>query len=163
TTEQGATATVGVENQTGTTGTQYSHNQAVLATNKAVTLTPTTVPTVTLPDLEYTYTLRGTAGPTDITPKPLQPNSHQHTSNQLGPEGNQIASSELYDGRLRLRQTQTPAPQANGGRNIVDTAYDGRGLAVKTSTFWNSLAPADALAAFNDVDVLNQQRITYDN
>ncbi len=102
------------------------------------------------PIVEYAYTLRDT-GPNAVTIK------------RLGPNGNQITSYELYDGRLRLRQTQTPAAQANGGRNVVDLAYDRRGMSAKSSTFWNSAAPADTLVAFNDVDVLNQQRLTYDN
>ncbi|GAA3233025.1 RHS repeat-associated core domain-containing protein [Dactylosporangium siamense] len=102
------------------------------------------------PDLEYGYTLRNTAANAVSTKK-------------LGPNGNVVTSYELYDGRLRLRQTQAPAPQAVGGRAITDTTYDARGLTAKTSSFWNNAAPADTIAAFNDTDVLNQHRYSYDN
>ena len=152
TTEQGATATVGVENPTGTTGTQSSHNQAVLATNKAVTLTPNTTPTVTLPDLEYTYTLTGSTT-----------TANSVTTKTLTPAGTQQASYQLYDGHFRLRQTQTPADQAHGGRIVTDTAYDTRGQVVKTSAFWNSAAPSGTtLLSFADTAVQNQHRYTYD-
>ncbi|WP_433077762.1 RHS repeat-associated core domain-containing protein [Dactylosporangium sp. CA-052675] len=108
-------------------------------------------PTTTLPDIEYAYTLRSTGGPNTVTTKKLAAN------------GNQVVSYELYDGLMRLRQTQAPGPQANGGRVITDTAYDGRGLVAKTSTFWNNAAPTDSVAGFNDIDVLTQHRFTYDN
>jgi RHS repeat-associated protein len=107
-------------------------------------------PTTATPDLAYAYTL------SDIATNNVQ-------TKKLGPNGNQITSYQLYDGRLRPRQTQTPAPQANGGRIITDTAYDTRGLTAKTTVFWNSAAPAATLAAFTDANVANQQRYTYDN
>src|SRR5205814_1692628 len=69
------------------------------------------------------------------------------TSKKLGPNGNQIVSYTLYDGRFRPRQTQTPA--FGGGRMITDTAYNQRGDAVTTSVFYNSGDPSDALVAFN--------------
>ncbi len=152
TTERGATATVGVENSTGTTGTQSSHNQAVLATNRAVTLTPNTTPTTTLPDIEYTYTLTGSTT-----------TANSVTTKTLTPAGTQQASYQLYDGHFRLRQTQTAADQAHGGRIVIDTAYDTRGQPVKTSTFWNSGAPSGTtLLSFADTAVQNQHRYTYD-
>jgi len=108
-------------------------------------------PTTATPDLEYGYTLRA-SGANAVTTK------------SLGPNGNQITSYQLYDGRLRPRQTQTPAPQANGGRMITDTGYDARGLAVKTSVLWNTTSgPTDTLVAFADADVARQQRSSYDN
>ncbi|GAA2351883.1 RHS repeat-associated core domain-containing protein [Dactylosporangium salmoneum] len=108
-------------------------------------------PTTNLPDIEYTYTLRSTGGPNTVVTK------------TLGPNGNQIVSYQLYDGLMRLRQTQAPGPQANGGRIITDTAYDSRNLVTKTSTFWNSAAPTDSVAGFADADVVTQHRFTYDN
>jgi RHS repeat-associated protein len=108
-------------------------------------------PTTATPDLTYTYTLSDTAA-----------NSVQ--TKRLGPNANQITSYDLYDGRLRPRQTQTPAPQANGGRIVTDTAYDSRGLNAKNSVFWNGASgPAPTLAGFNDIDVANQHRRGYDN
>jgi RHS repeat-associated protein len=106
--------------------------------------------TTATPDTQYTYTLSNTAA-----------NSIQ--TQKLGPAGQQITSYTLYDGRLRPRQTQTPAPQAVGGRVITDTTYDGRGLAVKSSVFWNNATgPTGTLASFNDTDVVNQHRYSYD-
>ena len=73
--------------------------------------------------------------------------------------GAQISSYQIYDGRLRPRQTQTPAPVANGGRMIIDTAYDSRGLAVKSSLFWNNTSgPTSTLVTFADTAVANQHR-----
>jgi RHS repeat-associated protein len=110
----------------------------------------TSGPSTTLPDLEYTYTLRNN-GPNTVSTK------------KLGPNGNQIESFELYDGHFRPRQTQAPAAQANGGRMITDIVYDTRGLAAKTSTFWNNTAPSgSALYTFADTDVQNQHRYSYD-
>ncbi|WP_327008635.1 hypothetical protein OHA72_16115 [Dactylosporangium sp. NBC_01737] len=83
----------------------------------------------------------------------------------LGPNGNTIVSYDLYDGNLRQRQHQSRAPQANGGRIITDTQYDGRGLTAKTTTFWNSSPPAGLIAGFADTDagIKNQHRYTYDS
>jgi RHS repeat-associated protein len=98
----------------------------------------------------FTYTLSATSANAVQTQK-------------LGPNGNQVTSYQLYDGRLRLRQTQTPATADTGGRVIADAAYDGRGLTVKASTFFNSSAPAGTLASFADTDVATQHRYTFDN
>jgi RHS repeat-associated protein len=108
-------------------------------------------PTTATPDVQYTYTLSDTAA-----------NSVQ--TQKLGPAGQQISGYAIYDGLMRPRQTQTPATQAVGGRVIVDTAYDGRGLPVKSSTFWNNTSgPTGTLVAANDADVANQHRFSYDN
>ncbi|QAY68790.1 RHS repeat-associated core domain-containing protein [Xylanimonas protaetiae] len=48
-----------------------------------------------------------------------------------------IASSTIYDGLLRPRQTQTTSlDAANPGRVITDTIYDSRGLVKETDTGW---------------------------
>jgi hypothetical protein len=47
------------------------------------------------------------------------------TTSALGPNGNYKTSHALYDGLLRTRQTQVPAP--GGGRLLTDTRYDSHG------------------------------------
>lgn len=100
------------------------------------------------PNTEYAYSVIKTA-PTTVQTK------------TLGPNGNQISSFEIYDGHLRLRQTQTTAP--DGKRVISDTRYDARGLEAAESAFYNNASgPAGTLYAFADADVSTQRRYTYD-
>jgi hypothetical protein len=102
------------------------------------------------PNLDYTYLLR-VDGTNAVTTK------------RLAPDGSQLASTGLYDGLLRVRQTQTLAA-GNSGRMVTDTGYDERGLPVKESVFWNNASgPATTLVTFTDTDVANQHRQTYDN
>lgn len=55
------------------------------------------------------------------------------------------SSYEIYDGLLRTRQKQTPAP--NGGRVISETLYDDRGLAyISNSQVHDNNAPSGTLA-----------------
>ncbi|WP_078916364.1 RHS repeat-associated core domain-containing protein [Streptomyces viridochromogenes] len=55
------------------------------------------------------------------------------------------SSYEIFDGLLRSRQKQVPAP--NGGRVISETLYDDRGLAyVKNEQVHDNLAPSGTLA-----------------
>jgi YD repeat-containing protein len=101
------------------------------------------------PDQEFQYTLQQAA------PSFLR-------SRVMGPNGNQIDSYEIYDGLLRSRQTQATAP--SGKRTITDAQYDGRGLVVKSSQFYDSTAvPGSTLVAGVDTSIDNQQRFTYDN
>ena len=83
------------------------------------------------------------------------------TTRKLAPNGTaQITSYALYDGLFRSRQTQSPAPVANGGRVVVDTPYDSRGLAVKTSTLWNAASgPTDTLVTYADSAVLQSDPV----
>ncbi|WP_426570362.1 RHS repeat-associated core domain-containing protein [Streptomyces canus] len=54
-------------------------------------------------------------------------------------------SYEIFDGLLRSRQKQTPAP--NGGRVISETLYDDRGLAyISNSQVHDNIAPSGTLA-----------------
>ncbi|GAA1552453.1 hypothetical protein GCM10009827_086460 [Dactylosporangium maewongense] len=102
------------------------------------------------PNIEYVYNVRETPASSVQTKK-------------LGPNGNIISSYEFYDGLLRARQTQAPAPVANGGRIITDTKYDGRGLVAKSSIAYDSSSgPADAIKAVAENTVLSQNRYTYD-
>jgi RHS repeat-associated protein len=102
------------------------------------------------PNLQYNYTDNWS------TPSAV-------ASMKLTPTGSQLASYQLYDSRLRLRQTQSPPSADNGGRLITDATYDNRGLTTKASMFWNSSPPTATLVAFNDKDIKNQHRYTYDN
>ncbi|MER5907448.1 polymorphic toxin-type HINT domain-containing protein [Streptomyces mirabilis] len=55
------------------------------------------------------------------------------------------SSYEIFDGLLRSRQKQVPAP--NGGRVIAETLYDDRGLAYITNTqVHDNVAPSGTLA-----------------
>ncbi|WP_433281849.1 ricin-type beta-trefoil lectin domain protein [Micromonospora sp. CA-244673] len=106
-------------------------------------------PTTATPDLQYTYTLSASS-----------PNWVRTQS--LGPTGAQITSYAIFDGQMRQRQSQVPAPVATGGRMISDTTYDGRGLKAKSSTFYNASSPASTLVTFADTDVPSQEKDTYD-
>ena len=87
------------------------------------------------PSLSYTYNLRKDA-PSSVVAKALTPyGSATYRS---------IVS--LYDGMLRLRQTQTQT--LTGGRAIADTIYNSRGLVASTSSPYydiDNAAPATAL------------------
>ncbi|WP_051795056.1 RHS repeat-associated core domain-containing protein [Kibdelosporangium aridum] len=59
---------------------------------------------------------------------------------KVGPRGNYITTTQIYDGLLRPRQTQTPT---RDGRLLSDTRYDSHGRAyLTTSPFYNK-APVD--------------------
>ncbi len=75
----------------------------------------------TTPVTGYAYTVSATAA-----------SSVQTT--QLTAAATQIVSYQLYDGLLRLRQTQTPAE--GGGRDISDTFYDAAGRVYDANTDW---------------------------
>jgi len=103
------------------------------------------------PDAEYAYTLTptGSTTPTYVTSK------------ILGPDGSQVTSYEIFDGLLRTRETQTPV--AAVARTISETAYDSRGLAVKTSMYYNTASsPTSTLVTTADSAIESQHRYTYD-
>ncbi|GLZ79596.1 hypothetical protein Afil01_44030 [Actinorhabdospora filicis] len=104
--------------------------------------------TTATPDAEYVYVL---GSPSSIETR------------TLGPNGNQVSSFEILDGRLRVFQKQEPTPVANGGRMIQDMKYDARGLVAKESSFYNSAAaPSATPVTFASADVQLQHRYTYD-
>ncbi|WP_432827051.1 polymorphic toxin-type HINT domain-containing protein [Dactylosporangium sp. CA-092794] len=70
-------------------------------------------------NVEYQYQI-GTSGSSVAT-------------SRLTANGGYVTSYVLYDGLLRPRQTQAPAPGGEGGRNITDTIYDSVGRAFKTN------------------------------
>ncbi|MFI7376214.1 RHS repeat-associated core domain-containing protein [Actinoplanes sp. NPDC049668] len=101
------------------------------------------------PNTQYEYTVNGYTSP-----------SHTRTLD-LGPNGNQISSYEIYDGLQRLRQEQITTP--DGKRAIADTRYDARGLVGARTDFYNNAsAPAATLVSFADTAVDAQTRYTYD-
>jgi RHS repeat-associated protein len=67
-------------------------------------------------------------------------------SKQLQDNGTYLTAYTLYDGLLRERQTQVPAPGKDGGRQITDTFYDSRGLPYKVNgVYWNKTAASGVL------------------
>jgi RHS repeat-associated protein len=73
------------------------------------------------PSRRYSYGIRNTGGANWIRTETLKPN------------GNLVPSYELLDGFLRPRQTQSPSPAPDGGRIVVDTHHDTRGLVSATT------------------------------
>ncbi len=121
--------------------------KSVWLNNRAASL-----PTGVTPDIWYGYWLRAD-GPNLV-----------HTK-VLGPDGQQIQSYKLYDGRLRPRQTHTPSATGTG-RVITDTTYNAIGAVAKTSTFHSMTGFVGCnctLATYSDASVDVQQRFSYDN
>ncbi|EWM11280.1 large secreted protein, partial [Kutzneria sp. 744] len=97
---------------------------------------------------KFSYTVRDDA-PTVIT------------TTKIGPNGNYVSSNELFDGLLRLRQTQRPA--TGGGRLITDTEYDSQGRQHKlTQPYFNDAAVDDQLWIASDTDIPLQTDHEYD-
>ncbi|HCT80495.1 MAG TPA: hypothetical protein DGG94_03860 [Micromonosporaceae bacterium] len=106
--------------------------------------------TGTHPNVAYTYSITKTSWPYTET-------------KTLGPNGNQISSFEMFDGRMRPRQTQTVTE--DGKRTITDTRYDTRGLTAKTSIFYNSASAPNSTLVWptnGDADIDRQTRYVYD-
>jgi RHS repeat-associated protein len=84
------------------------------------------------------------------------------TTSRLDPDGTYVTSYQLFDGLLRPRQTQAPAP--GGGRIITDTFYDTAGRAVKTfGAYYNSSSPStDLFTATDFTQVPEQYATVYD-
>ncbi|MET9631808.1 RHS repeat-associated core domain-containing protein [Lentzea sp. NPDC006480] len=80
---------------------------------------------------------------------------------RIGPNGNYLTVNNLYDGLLRLRQTQSPAN--GGGRLIVDTRYDSQNRAFKTTMpYFNDQAVDGTLWVAGDVDIAQQTVLEHD-
>jgi RHS repeat-associated protein len=75
-----------------------------------------------------------------------------------------VPSTEIYDGMLRPRQTQTSTPR--GGRLVTDTFYDSRGWIKATYSGWwdDTTTPNMTLVSAADLkkQVDNQTLFTYD-
>ncbi|WP_436775184.1 RHS repeat-associated core domain-containing protein [Yinghuangia sp. YIM S09857] len=102
------------------------------------------------PDAEFSYTVR-TDGPVVTTTK------------KLNNKGEYFTSYDIFDGMLRLRQTQMPAHGGNG-RIISDTFYNTRGEIWKeNAAHWNSdSGPVGALWASADNKVPASTVTEYD-
>jgi RHS repeat-associated protein len=105
-------------------------------------------PTTATPHTEYAYAVQKT-GTSVVTTRTLRPN------------GTYTTAYTLYDGLLRVRQTQSPAPTS--GRQITDTTHDSRGLVRSTSApYYNTAAPTTTVLDVADVDVPSQTVVQYD-
>lgn len=103
----------------------------------------------TKPTSEYSYEYRLDA-PTVVTTKTLREDETY------------AVSYDLYDGLLRLRQSQTPA--AGGGRLVSDVFHNSRGLQAKVNGgYYNPDAPSKDLSGAYDVEVPNQTVTEYDD
>ncbi|MGA4545171.1 polymorphic toxin-type HINT domain-containing protein [Uniformispora flossi] len=110
--------------------------------------TPDRDPATKSPDAEFSYDVRVDA-PVVVTTKRLLESGEYRTT------------YELYDGMLRLRQTQQQA--LGGGRVIADTFYNSRGEVWKeNAAHYNSDAPAPVLWASQDNKVPSSTRTYFD-
>jgi len=104
--------------------------------------------TTQTPNGEFTYNVR-TNGPVAVTTKTLRN------------DGTQTVGHELYDGLMRLRQTQLPAH--GGGRLLSDTVYNTLGQpAKKNDVYTNADAPSTELLGVADSAVPAQTVFGYD-
>ncbi|SDJ02803.1 polymorphic toxin-type HINT domain-containing protein [Nonomuraea jiangxiensis] len=100
------------------------------------------------PNGEFTYQVR-TDQPVAVTTRTLRN------------DGTYTVGHELYDGLLRLRQTQLPAH--GGGRLLSDTIYNTLGqVAKKNDVYTNADPPSTALLGVADGDVPAQFVYGYD-
>ncbi|MFC9692237.1 phospholipase A2 [Kribbella sp. NPDC056951] len=102
------------------------------------------------PHLQFEYGVRKTGGPTWVKTLTLKAN------------GNQVPSYQLFDGFLRLRQTQASSPL--GGRILTDEFTNSRGLVFyKRSPFYDPTnAPGTTLATAAHGEVPNATVIGFD-
>ncbi|MEV0607139.1 RHS repeat-associated core domain-containing protein [Polymorphospora rubra] len=84
------------------------------------------------------------------------------TTETLKEDSSYRVGYEIYDGLLRLRQTQQPG--ANGGRILTDTFYDNRGLvAKKNAAYHHEAAPSAELYDYiGDQAIPSQMTYQYD-
>ncbi|MEV0594213.1 RHS repeat domain-containing protein [Nonomuraea cavernae] len=110
------------------------------------------------PSTEYSYLTRDD-GPSVVTTK------------TLGADGAYTTSHELYDGLLRSRQTQEPAPRDDqtqdpalrDGRTITDTFYNSFGEVAKANSgYFSTGVPGTDLLGVRDTDVPSQFASVYD-
>lgn len=113
------------------------------------TWSPDRDPATTIPDAKFTYDVRSDGRPTVITNERLLENGTYRTS------------YDLYDGRLRLIQTQQRA--LDGGRVVTDTFYNSRDLVWKENgAYFNSSDAEPELFDANDNEIPSSTRTDYD-
>ncbi|MEU3049640.1 RHS repeat-associated core domain-containing protein [Streptomyces sp. NPDC006984] len=112
------------------------------------TWSPDRDPASRTPDAEFSYTV-SPDGPVVVTTK------------KLLERGDYRTTYDIYDGALRLRQTQQQA--LDGGRVITDTFYDSRGLVWKENgAHFNDKDPSPELWISDDNKVPASTRMEYD-
>ncbi|MFG2076267.1 RHS repeat domain-containing protein [Nonomuraea maritima] len=100
------------------------------------------------PNTEYAYQVR-TDAPNVVTTK------------TLADDGTYLVSHELYDGLLRERQTQEPAP--GGGRVLTDVFHNSIGEVARSNEgYYATGDAATSLFAVSDDDVAGQVVSSYD-
>ncbi len=83
------------------------------------------------PTTKFTYTV-STSGQNSVLTETLNHDASDY-----------VASSVIYDGLLRQRQSQQPSASASAvGRVVTDTVYDSRGLSVVTREKWPTTGTA---------------------
>ncbi|UWZ34801.1 hypothetical protein Drose_26920 [Dactylosporangium roseum] len=106
---------------------------------------------------KYSYELNATA-PSKTTAQVLQQINGPGNSNPV-----YLTSYTYYDGLLRTRNTQAPAPGGTG-RMVTETKYDNRGNpATATAPFYNSSAAGSGLVNTAAASVPSQTVASYDN
>ncbi|WP_344886316.1 RHS repeat-associated core domain-containing protein, partial [Nonomuraea antimicrobica] len=110
------------------------------------------------PSTEYSYLMRAD-GPSVVTTK------------TLNADGTYTSSHELFDGLMRERQTQEPAPRdaqatdpaLRDGRTVTDTMYNSQGQQSKSNTgYFATGTPATDLLGVADTDVPTQVVSAFD-
>ncbi|WP_018349385.1 polymorphic toxin-type HINT domain-containing protein [Longispora albida] len=109
------------------------------------------------PDVAYTYHLPSCSFSNNVYTCSNTP--HVKTS-ALGPNGNIIDSYEIFDGRLRPRQTQ--AITQDGKTSLTDQHYDNAGRVWLTNAYKADRVPSGTLYYAADAEVPVQHLITYD-
>ncbi|KJS51369.1 hypothetical protein VM98_37555, partial [Streptomyces rubellomurinus subsp. indigoferus] len=79
-------------------------------------------PTTDLPSNRFTSGLYGASAPATVKTERLNDGATTFS-----------ASSQIYDGRGRPRQTQSTSAAKPTGRRITDTVYDTHGWVIKSS------------------------------
>ncbi|MDF2707123.1 MAG: Rhs family protein-like protein [Nonomuraea muscovyensis] len=110
------------------------------------------------PNTEYSYLTRDD-GPNVVTSKTLRA------------DGGYVVSHDLFDGLLRPRQTQEPAPhddqtqdpELRDGRTVTDTFYTSTGeVAKRNGGYFSTGTPSTDLLGVADTDVPSQVAVVYD-
>ncbi|MEQ4301029.1 RHS repeat-associated core domain-containing protein [Plantactinospora sp. B6F1] len=106
-------------------------------------------PATDTPTAEFSYLIRNN-GANAVTTRSLQP------------DGTYQTEYELYDGFMRPRQTQEPAP--GGGRIVTDTVHNSRGLEVRENgPYYNDAPPGPDVLIVDEQLLPAQTQTVYDH